>query len=329
MKKLKKNTLNAINYLEQNPTVSITQAGNLYSTDRHQIVKYLKDDEYKQYVYESPTDLNYMYAFSEEEMAAIDNYEECLKKGFPAFQKKYPGAPATKATLIRWLKILGKDPQIKEKNSYHFNRNAFSEIVNEEDAYWLGFITADGCLVNDDRLSINLAEKDKEHLKNFCRYLGMPEIEISSIIKSSFGGAYDKNNPVSCLNICSVQIVKNLKNKGITARKSGKEVPYICSSIELEKDYIRGLIDGDGYIRQTSAGLGIVGSYEICEYVQNFISNNIIDISSNHIREHGIIYKLELTGRNQSQIILDYLYKNAKFYLTRKFNIYQENYCRG
>jgi len=26
-----------------------------------------------------------MYAFSEEEMAAIDNYEECLKKGFPAF----------------------------------------------------------------------------------------------------------------------------------------------------------------------------------------------------------------------------------------------------
>lgn len=180
----------------------------------------------------------------------------------------------------------------------------------------------------ENRLSINLAEKDKEHLIKFCNYLKMPEEEISNIIKSSYGGAYTRDNPVSCLNICSKEIVKNLEDKNITARKSGKEIPYICSNISLESAYIRGLIDGDGYIRETQFGLGLVGSYEICKYVQDFISKNIKDISSNHIREHGIIYKLELTGKNQSKEILDFFYKNAKIYLTRKYTIYKEKYCR-
>jgi len=146
-------------------------------------------------------------------------------------------------------------------------------------------------------LSINLAEKDKEHLVKFCKYLQMPEEEIDMIIKTSTGGAYTRDNPVSVLNICSVDIVHNLEDKKICARKSGAEIPYICSSIELEKSYIRGLIDGDGYIRETQYGLGLVGSYDICQYVQNFISQNIKDISSNNIREHGTIYKLELTGK--------------------------------
>ena len=41
---------------------------------------------------------------------------------------------------------------------YHYDRTKFSKIETEEDAYWLGFITADGCIVNEYLLQIKLAE---------------------------------------------------------------------------------------------------------------------------------------------------------------------------
>lgn len=90
--------------------------------------------------------------------------------------------------------------------------------------------------------------------------------------------------------------------------------------------YIRGLIDGDGYIRETQYGYGLVGSCQICNYVKNYIIENIDDISNNHIREHGIIYKLEVNGRIHTQKMTKALYENATIYLDRKYNIYLNNY---
>lgn len=96
-----------------------------------------------------------------------------------------------------------------------------------------------------------MAAKDEEHLIKFCKYLEMPKEEIAEIIKDGVGGAYTGDNPVKVVKICSKEIVKNLQNKNIQPQKSGKEIPYDCSSLELQTAYIRGLIDGDGYLRST------------------------------------------------------------------------------
>ena len=72
--------------------------------------------------------------------------------------------------------------------------------------------------------------------------------------------------------------------------------------------------------------MGLVGSKEICEYVYNFIIKNITDISNNHIREHGIIYKMELSGKKQCSIILQTLYDTASIYLNRKYELYKTYY---
>ena len=158
--------------------------------------------------------------------------------------------------------------------------------------------------------------------------MGVPDQEIPEIIKDGFGGAYTRDNPVNCVKICSLEIINNLLNKGITPRKSGKETPYYCSTKDLGIAYIRGLIDGDGYIGSTQNRMGIVGSKEICEYVKNFISKNIHNVENNHVHEHGIIYKLEINGRNQTAIILKALYQNAKIYLDRKYQLYINKYSK-
>lgn len=327
MKKMKKNLVPAIEYAIQNPTISITQISNLFNVDRHAITKYKKDNLYQEYQYENQSnpDDEFLYSFSDNELKFIQLYLGHPNTPYKQLRKQVPNAPERRA-LYRYLDILGKQKTEGGSVKYHYDRTRFHTIETEEDAYWLGFITADGCIIEGKWLQIQLAAKDKNHLIKFCNYMGLTDAEIQDIIKDGFGGAYTRDNPINNVKICSKEIINNLENKGIVPQKSGKEKPYICSNKNLELAYIRGLIDGDGYIGETQSRLGIVGSYNICEYIQNYITNNIKDISNNHIHKHGTIYKLEINGKNQSKIILDALYKNATIYLDRKYELYINQY---
>jgi len=323
MKKLAKKVIDAIEYSVQNPTTSMTEVGHIFNVGRHTIARYKKDNIYLIYNISNATnpDDENMYHFEEEELEYIKKYLDNPNAPYRSLN-----IPVERRTLYHWLEIFNKQKTVGGSQKYSYNRDKFSTIETEEDAYWLGFITADGCIIENCWLQLQLAERDRGHLIKFCRYMELPENEIDEMIKSGFGGAYTRDNPVSNVKICSLKIIKNLEEKGISPRKSGKEKPYRCENIELEKAYIRGLIDGDGYIRKTQFGFGLVGSYEICEYVKNFIVNNITDISKNNIREHGIIWKLEINGRVQTSKILEYLYKDSNIHLDRKYNIYINDY---
>lgn len=248
--------------------MSLTKVGELFGVDRHALSKYKKDNIYLDYHYSnlSNPDDEFIYCFSKEELQFIDLYLSNPNLSYNQIIEK-SNFSVERRTLYRYLNILGKEKTEGGAVKYHYDRNRFQTIETEEDAYWLGFITADGCIIENRWLAIGLAKKDTKHLVKFCSYLGLNEAETKEIIKSGFGGAYTGDNIVSSVKICSFDIIKNLEEKGITPRKSGKEIPYICPSKELEKAYIRGLIDGDGYIRSTQYGFGIVGSKNICEYV--------------------------------------------------------------
>lgn len=327
MKKLKKEVISAIEYSIQNPTISLTKVSELFNIDRHTLSKYKKNNLYLEYKFinqSNPSD-EYIYAFSDQEIAFINLYLNEPETPYNNLKKVNPAAPERRA-LYHWLQILGYEKTEGGGVKYHYNRNKFQEIETEEDAYWLGFITADGCIIDNKWLQIQLANKDKNHLQKFCKYMGLNTIETNEIIKDGFGGAYTRDNPINNVKICSLNILNNLKDKGIVPRKSGEEIPYICKSKNLELAYIRGLFDGDGYIGSTQYRMGLVGSYKICKYVQDFITANIKDISANHIHEHGIIYKLEITGRKQTSQILEAIYKDANIYLDRKYQLYLDRY---
>lgn len=330
MKKLKKIIIEAIEYYKQNPTKSLTKVGEIFQVDRHLISKYLKNDEYLLYKFNNKSNLTdeYMYYFEQNELDFIQLYVDNPTISYNELITKINGKAPSRRTLYSWLAILGYEKTEGQSIKYHYNRNVFSTIDTEEDAYWLGFITADGCIIDNKWLQIQLAAKDREHLVKFCKYIGLPAEEIEEIIKDSVGGAYTRDNPVNVIKICSVDIINHLLDKGITPRKSGKEKPYICKNTELEKAYIRGLIDGDGYIGSTQYRLDLVGSYEICNYVKQFITKNIKDISQHEIYQHGIVFKLDLTGRKQTIQILKFLYDNANIYLERKYSLVQ-NYINN
>lgn len=327
MLKIKKVLVEAIEYLREHPEFSMTKVASLFLVDRHMIAKY-KDADFSQWVNNlSNIDDCYLYYFSESERTIIDYCIENQNFTITEVKRKFKNCPATRDTILRWLKIF--NITVNYSNVKHnYDRNKFNKIETEEDAYWLGFFTADGCIITDYIGDISLATRDKEHLKKFGQYLGLADEEIESMILDGFGGAYTRDNPVCHFRFCSHQIIKNLKDKGVMPRKSGHEKPYLMESIELNIAYVRGLLDGDGYIRKDLTGFGFVGSYEMCAYIQNFITDNIKDISNNHIRQHGTIWKLEVAGRTQTATIIPHFYKNAKIYLDRKYELYKQINCR-
>ena len=315
MKSKKIQLIKASEYANQNPTISLTKIASIFGVDRHSIP--VKD--FEKYTFEKD---NKCYYFEEKELEIIQYWNENPTISFCDLKRKF-GMPSKIDTLKRWLDILGYS--FERHYQIQYNRNAFQNIETEEDAYWLGFLLADG-YISEDRwlVQLKLAKKDIEHLRKFLKYLNYSDIDNN--IKTDVGGAYTRDNKCSVVKVNGEQIVKNLQQYNLFQKKSGKEIPYKCQTVDLEKAYIRGIIDGDGFLRTTQDGFGIVGSYEVLKYIKDFIQENICDVTTNSIMNHGTIYKIEIHGINKVSTILQYFYKNAHIYLDRKYSIFKEKY---
>lgn len=279
----------------------------MFNTDRHSIVKHLQD--YKEYCYEYN---NEFYYISEEEMQPIKeflNNETILLKDL---SDKYH---IKNDTLKRRLSATGID--YNHHYLVQYNRNKFDNITTEEQAYWLGFILADG-YINEERnfLCIKLGAIDQKHLYKFADFIELKNPE--NYIKECYGGAYSRNNLCYSLTLNGKSFIESLKKYNLFQNKSGKEIPYIFDNQDLNSAYIRGMVDGDGHI--DSRGLKYVGSFESCNYIKNyFISQGTIcKDSCEYIYDYGTIKSLELMNK-EACCVIKKLYENASIYLDRKY----------
>ena len=217
-----------------------------------------------------------------------------------------------------------------KNKKYKFNRNYFNKINTSKKAYWLGYLYADGYLINTNKTKgIRLTSKDYELIKKF-------KINISSnhIIRKTI--VNDVN--YYFLVIYSKLITKQLTNQGIETNKS-----FIIKFPKLNKPlirhFIRGYFDGDGsfsyyYAKQycknkfgqikkyTSKNLK--GIFSIACASLTFITK-IRDILNSEIKSNrqkfnkiNNCYILTYDGKNQLKRLFDYLYKGNKVCLLRK-----------
>lgn len=161
----------------------------------------------------------------------------------------------------RWRKH--GDPHIVKRGregsrKYTLNHEYFDNIDTADQAYWLGFITADGGIIKSDKttaLRIELAAYDAEHIRIFCRAIGSNK---PLWYRETFAG----------VSLDSWRLVESLAKLGITPRKSANVQPWNGPE-ELMPHYWRGMIDGDGsifYSRKTSQWcLALAGSYPCIE----------------------------------------------------------------
>lgn len=197
---------------------------------------------------------------------------------------------------------------------YTLNENYFKQIDNQNKAYILGFIYADGSISKKGSLTICLAEKDIEILyfiKNELCYGG-------NIIKKVI-----KNHNYSLLNITSKILTNDLLTLGIIHNKTynSKSLPKVTS--ELYHHMLRGYFDGDGSIYGNNKKTYIVNfSSNIfnLKEVKTFLIEKKIKSSNIRLRNKFSIYSgmLDIHGNIQIENLYNLLYNNSIFCLKRK-----------
>lgn len=223
--------------------------------------------------------------------------------------------------------LLQKDGYSIKKNNqlYTYVDNYFSEIDTEEKAYWLGFLYADGNVRNFGtyRLELALGEQDREHLIKFKNAIcpnGLLQQRTNELDGKSFTSYR--------MLVSNKKIVEDLVDLGCVPNKSlilefpdSKQVPN-----SLIRHFIRGYFDGDGSISlRKSRGYGyfnICGTELFLGTIQNIFYKSMPNYTKVKIQKdkRSMVYSLQKGGKYDAERFYNYLYKDAKVYLERKYD---------
>jgi hypothetical protein len=244
-----------------------------------------------------------------------------LQKKFSATSKQellklFPGRS--------WLAIMAQGERLgikrnRNKPRLYVNENYFNKW-SPNMAYILGYIVADGCIINgsphgySDSLKLGVQLKDKDILE-----------KIKKELNSQHAISIVRNAAHFC--ISSKKLVDSLKRLGITYQKSLKEtVPNVPA--QHIKDFIRGVIDGDGGISIDSRGyptLRLCGGINTVTFVRNYFWNNFQAFSSIGKKPSKLAPKMYLCyivyRTNTAKRLINFLYEDAKISLDRKYRL--------
>ena len=228
----------------------------------------------------------------------------------------------------------------KSRQIYSFNENYFKTIDDEHKAYWLGFIAADGCVLEptyqiskrtgkiirkeQGALQIGLQEKDKAHLEKFQK-------DIKDTHKINFS----KKRKAYDIKILSNIICMDLQQYNIVPRKSlVLEFPDNIRE-DLLRHFIRGYFDGDGSIAfcKNKKGVISIGSIQVSIIGTVMFLNTLNNILEDELQFKGKVVDLGNRHKPVTKTIffssiahtkkfLDFIYKDSTIYLDRKYERY-------
>lgn len=199
---------------------------------------------------------------------------------------------------------------------YSLNSAYFEDVRSPEQAYWLGFITADGCITDRNgthALRIDLKGGDAPHLRLF-----LDALNADHPVTNYRGGAQVAIN--------SVQLISNLVRLGVIERKSLIVEPWHGPD-GLAPHYWRGFFDGNGTIFSNKKGwsLAVSGSRACVAAFGNW-GRDLTGSRAQprHARKGSDCWQWGCQGSEKSQLLAMALYQDAPVALKRKQLLAQE-----
>ena len=213
----------------------------------------------------------------------------------------------------------------------------FGEKLNQEEAYILGFVLADGGITYANRafkMRIALNERDLEILEKIKDYLGKGSICFSTD-KSGY-----KEQRRAIYQVYG-EPVHGLMSWGIEMCKTGRE-EMLGMNKDVYRHFIRGFFDGDGHITygynpktgRNVHQMGFVGTNELLSSLESHF-RKALDCTPKKIDKNGkseVSFSLKYCGGKELVKIYNYFYEGATIYLERKhdkFKIVHDALVKG
>ena len=251
----------------------------------------------------------------QEEKEIIKEYQE--GKSLAVLGKKWDCQATTIKNILKAYNIKTRNLSEARRNflNYSINENAFSDLANQDTAYWLGVMYSDGYISKHNytnSFGLTVKESDKDLLEKFKKFLEYSGNINYYTFKSSYGTCL-----AGRLLIGNNKIVEDLIAAGIVEHKTLKinKIP----EVKYKDDFIRGYIDGDGSLRKKFPNLKICGNKDFLLDIANYL-----DLPYNIFSDKSI-YNLSYNLK-ESEYLEKRLYKDAKYYLDRKYNIAKRSF---
>jgi hypothetical protein len=211
------------------------------------------------------------------------------------------------------------------KRKYTLNDHYFDEIDNQNKAYILGFLYADGYNCETSQtVKMQLQEGDKEILEKIRKEINSskPLKYVDNSGELHFG--YICQNTY-LLEFHGAHITRTLRDLGMMQNKSLKLTFPKWLRPDLVRHFIRGVFDGDGclYIKGKNCTAKITSTEDFCKELVKIV-REYLDINSNYysIKNLDITKNFMVGGKRQVKIFLDWIYEDAELYLERKHQKY-------
>jgi intein-encoded DNA endonuclease-like protein len=199
----------------------------------------------------------------------------------------------------------------------------FENIQTEQQAYILGLLMADGCIIKRDkvnRVQLKLVKSDSKLVEE-VRDILMPDRKLydcNSVLRG-------KQCTSTSLIIPSNKMVADLQKLGLQYNKTLEGKTFVELG-ENTRHFIRGFFDGDGSVSLNAKNKAQI---YICAVDKTFIeqlntwliSNKIVTSVYEEERPGQNMYKVAIRHESRSAFF-DMLYKNATLKLERKYNKY-------
>lgn len=228
-------------------------------------------------------------------------------------------------------RLLAFEGILRPRDKYTHDAQSFHSIIRQDQAYWLGFLYADGCITGKTVLTVSLGWQDNSHLEALKKFL-KSEHPVARYTNPS--STQDR----AMFSLRSKEIYDSLFNLGCVPRKTlGLIFPSVNQvPASLVRHFMRGYFDGDGSIypwRLTK--LKPDGSSKIHESCALNITGHrdFIEGYKEHLPFEANFSVYDAKGKNASYIVVagrkrlkeiyDFFYQDASIVLTRKYEVFK------
>lgn len=197
-------------------------------------------------------------------------------------------------------RVLGINVSKRRRTPIYTLNERFFDAYSAGMAYVLGFILTDGCITRNTAM---IAQKERETLEGIAKLIGT-DAPITA------------TNGVYRLHINRKAVVERLKELGITERKS---LTVGCPDVPSEyfADFLRGVIDGDGWAHKKGYVVCIASGSELfAEELTARLNSEGFPFKRSH---DGHAWRIKLSGKDEVKRLGEYLYSDpTAFCIARK-----------